>query len=183
MTEQSPDITMLRLGHRTGRDPRISTHLGLTARAFGASSFLLAGDEDASLLEGISDVSVRFGGEFEARHEESPLGFLRRFTAEGGIAVPLTMYGLPYHEVIPELARDKPLTVVLGGAKVPREYYEVCQHNIAVGNQPHSEVAALAAFLECYSGGASGANQFQGGHFEVRPSASGKDLRESDIEE
>ena len=183
MTEQAQSITVLRLGHRTGRDPRISTHLGLTARAFGADTFLLAGDEDGELLAGIGDVGNRFGGEFEARHEPSPLGFLRRFVEAGGIAVHLTMYGLPYHDVIPELPHDKPLAIVLGGAKVPREFFEICQHNVAVGNQPHSEVAALAAFLECYSGGAAAAGKFEGGKLEVHPSERGKDLRERPKEE
>jgi len=82
MTEKSQSITVLRLGHRTGRDPRISTHLGLTARAFGADTFLLAGDYDSSLLSGIGDVAERFGGEFEVRHEESPLGFLQSCSGE-----------------------------------------------------------------------------------------------------
>jgi tRNA (cytidine56-2'-O)-methyltransferase len=30
-------ITVLRLSHRVGRDERVTTHVGLTARAFGAS--------------------------------------------------------------------------------------------------------------------------------------------------
>jgi tRNA (cytidine56-2'-O)-methyltransferase len=71
------------------------------------------------------------------------------------------------------------MVIVLGGAKVSREFYEVCQHNVAVGNQPHSEVAALAAFLECYSGGAAAAGNFEGGKLEVHPTERGKDLREN----
>ena len=33
------DVTILRLGYRLGRDPRITTHLALVARALGARFF------------------------------------------------------------------------------------------------------------------------------------------------
>ena len=35
------DIVVLRLGHRPERDARVTTHVGLTARALGASGMLL----------------------------------------------------------------------------------------------------------------------------------------------
>ena len=35
-------ITVLRLGHRKGRDKRITTHVGLVARAFGADELLIS---------------------------------------------------------------------------------------------------------------------------------------------
>ena len=174
------NLTILRLSHRAGRDPRMSTHLGLTARVYGASAFLLCGDNDQAILDSLNDVKERFGGEMEVRHEPSPLGFLRGFIAEGGIAVHLTMYGLPYQEVIPELASDKPIVIVVGGAKVGREYFEMCQYNVAVGNQPHSEVAALAAFLERLNDGVSPPEDFTDGKLTIHPSERGKDLREDE---
>ncbi|HJL59480.1 MAG TPA: hypothetical protein QF802_02240 [Candidatus Thalassarchaeaceae archaeon] len=172
------NITILRLSHRAGRDPRMSTHLGLTARVYGAKSFLLCGDQDQAILDSLNDVKERFGGGMEVRHEPSPLGFLRNFIADGGIAVHLTMYGLPYQEVIPELNTDKPIVIVVGGAKVGREYFEMCQFNVAVGNQPHSEVAALAAFLERLNDGVSSPENFSSGKLKIHPSERGKDLRE-----
>ena len=36
----SPRISVLRLGHRRDRDKRITSHLGLTARAFGADEVI-----------------------------------------------------------------------------------------------------------------------------------------------
>ncbi len=173
------DITVLRLSHRAGRDPRMSTHLGLTSRVYGATRFLLSGDNDSAVLQSLHDVGERFGGEMEAVHEPSPLGFLKRFVADGGIAVHLTMYGLPYQEVVPELPQDKPIVIVVGGAKVGREFYEVCQHNVAVGSQPHSEVAALTAFLERLVGGVAPPQHFTGGKLFITPSERGKDLNEN----
>ncbi len=174
------DITVLRLSHRAGRDPRMSTHLGLTSRVYGAKQFLLAGDKDSAVIESLEDVKTRFGGEMEARHEGSPLGFLRNFIADGGIAVHLTMYGLPYQKVIPDIPTDKPIVIVVGGAKVGREYYEMCHHNVAVGNQPHSEVAALAGFLERLNNGVSSPDDFTGGKMEIHPTERGKDMRQED---
>ena len=178
---------MLRLGHRRGRDPRISTHVGLVARAFGAERFLLAGETDDDLLSNLREVSERFGGEFEATHEDSALGWLRRFTTDAGdgkpgVAVHLTMYGESHEQAICEIPRDRPLAVVVGGAKVGKEYYEVCQHNVAVGNQPHSEVAALAVFLAAFRG-MPAASEFSGGQIEIRPSARGKDVVDHSVEE
>lgn len=174
------DITVLRLSHRAGRDPRMSTHLGLTARVYGAKQFLLAGDNDSAILQSLIDVKERFGGDMEVHHESSPLGFLRRFVAGGGIAVHLTMYGLPYQEVIPDLPSDKPIVIVVGGAKVSREYYEMCQYNVAVGNQPHSEVAALAGFMERLNDGVFPPEHFKGGKLEIHPSGRGKDMRQEE---
>ncbi len=173
-------ITVLRLSHRAGRDPRMSTHLGLTSRVYGAKQFLLAGDKDSSVIQSLDDVKMRFGGEMESRHEASPLGFLRNFIADGGVAVHLTMYGLPYQEVIPDIPNDKPIVIVVGGAKVSREYYEMCQYNVAIGNQPHSEVAALAGFLERLNDGVSPPNNFKDGEMEIHPTERGKDLRQGE---
>jgi tRNA (cytidine56-2'-O)-methyltransferase len=36
-------ITVLRLDHRVGRDTRITTHVCLTSRAFGADKVILSG--------------------------------------------------------------------------------------------------------------------------------------------
>ncbi|MCL2143761.1 MAG: tRNA (cytidine(56)-2'-O)-methyltransferase, partial [Methanomassiliicoccaceae archaeon] len=39
------------------------------------------------------------------------------------------------------------MLVIVGAEKVPPEVYERSDHNISVGNQPHSEIAALSIFL------------------------------------
>ena len=42
-------IEVLRLSHRIRRDVRLSTHVALTARAFGASKIYYSGQHDSSL--------------------------------------------------------------------------------------------------------------------------------------
>ena len=52
-----PDVTVVRLGHRQQRDKRITSHLGLTARALGANHFVLCGDDDQGVLDTLTDVN------------------------------------------------------------------------------------------------------------------------------
>ncbi|MCI4366361.1 MAG: tRNA (cytidine(56)-2'-O)-methyltransferase, partial [Thermoplasmata archaeon] len=64
-----------------------------------------------------------------------------------GTVVHLTMYGEALSTVAPRLRRRRRLLVVVGGAKVPPALYGLADMNVAIGHQPHSEVAALAVFL------------------------------------
>ncbi|MDP6010735.1 MAG: hypothetical protein QF707_02970 [Candidatus Poseidoniaceae archaeon] len=173
------EVVVLRLGHRKGRDPRITTHLGLVARAFGANRFILAGDEDDELFSGLQSVSESFGGRLLTEHTEKPMKWLKEFT-KNGTAVHLTMYGLPFRQVVPSLSTDQPLCVVVGGAKVPRQVYDICQHNLAVGNQPHSEVAALALFLDSFI---EDVPQFADARLSIEPNARGKSVLDRDESE
>jgi len=180
-----PSLHVLRLGHRRERDKRITSHLGLTARAFGADNFVLSGEQDQNVLETLDSVTERFGGNFHARYEEKPMSWLKRFAqkdagdGEPGVAIHLTMYGLPWKETIASIPRDRPIAVVVGGAKVPGEVFGICQYNIAIGNQPHSEVAALAVFLQSWLPDGAEASNFQGG-MTVVPMESGKKIIPSD---
>jgi|TARA_B100001094_G_C18085957_1_gene747744 tRNA (cytidine56-2'-O)-methyltransferase len=173
--EIPPSLSVLRLGHRRDRDKRITSHLGLTARAFGADEVILAGDRDPSALETWDSVTERFGGGFSSRFEESPLSFLRKQAKSGeATIIHLTMYGSPWADSIPTIPTDKPALVVVGGTKVPAEVYHLADHNVSVGNQPHSEVAALAVFLNSWLGPVDSDSKFSGAKMKVVPSAKGK---------
>ncbi len=178
-----PSLSVIRLGHRRERDKRITSHLGLTARAFGADEVILAGDRDPSALETWDSVTERFGGEFSSRFEESPMSFLRKQSESGGVTiVHLTMYGSPWGKTIPSIPIDKPALVVVGGTKVPAEVYHLADYNVSVGNQPHSEVAALAVFLNSWLGPVDNDSKFSGAKMKVIPSANGKVVI-NDVEE
>ncbi len=143
-------ITVLRLGHRTGRDARTTTHCALVARAFGADAMLYSGERDQGFEDSVRDVVERFGGDFEVKHEKKWRKVLKNFE---GLKVHLTVYGLPVEKNITKIRKEKNLLVVIGGEKVPPEVYELADHNISVTTQPHSEVAALAIFLDrCFKG-------------------------------
>jgi tRNA (cytidine56-2'-O)-methyltransferase len=42
----------------------------------------------------------------------------------------------------------KKLLVIVGGEKVPAKVFQYADWNVAITNQPHSEVGSLAIFLE-----------------------------------
>lgn len=161
-------IKILRLGHRRGRDDRISTHVGLTARQWGADEIVYSGEKDDKILESQRDIIDRWGGDIEISYTEDWKSEIKNFE---GLKVHLTMYGEKIGEKIEDLNREleEDLLVVVGAEKVPRWVYTHVDYNISVGNQPHSEIAALAVFLDRIQ--ASGIKEdFEGAGIEVRPS-------------
>jgi tRNA (cytidine56-2'-O)-methyltransferase len=149
---ETPDVTVLRLGHRPGRDERITTHVGLTARALGADRVLLAGAA-SSRADTVVDITDRFGGPFDVETTEEPKRVIREFD---GTVVHLTMYGERIQDVETDIRtahESEPLLIVVGAEKVSFEVYERADYNVGVTNQPHSEIASLAVFLDrLYSG-------------------------------
>lgn len=139
-------IAVLRLDHRHFRDQRITTHVTLTARALGANILYYSGDKDENLETSVNDVVKRWGGEFEIRHVTKVLALLKKWP---GTKVHLTMYGENHQQTIDELKQhsSEDLLIIVGGAKVPRYVYSNVDFNTSIGWQPHSEVAALAIFL------------------------------------
>jgi len=139
-----PEVSVLRVGHRPGRDPRLTTHLALAARAFGAREMFLQ-PPDPQLAERVRAVAHRWGGSFAVVGTDDWKKVVRAFD---GPVVHLTMYGVSLEKVLPRLARARRVLLVVGGAKVPPDLYRLSTHNVAVGHQPHSEVAAVAVTLE-----------------------------------
>jgi len=150
MTQNIYKLTILRLDHRPYRDKRITTHCALVGRAFGADEFLFSGTEDLGIITVITKTNENWGGNYRIRFVEDALSFVNGFKSEGGIVIHLTMYGLKVQEKIEELKKlrqYKNVLLIVGGAKVPTEYFQLADYNIAIGNQPHSEVSALSLML------------------------------------
>lgn len=166
-------LHVLRLGHRRARDARVTTHVALTARAFGAAGITVA-EADPALEKTLRDVVQRFGGPFEVRTGVSWRPFVRAWKEKGGLVVHLTMYGEPLSAVVPRV-RERNVLLVVGAEKVPGDLYELADHNVAVGNQPHSEVAALAIALDRLSNGSWERREFDG-RMRVLPNPRGKTL-------
>jgi len=161
-------IVVLRLGHRPERDKRITTHVALVARAFGASGIILA-SRDERIKEKIEDVVNRWGGDFFIDFADWK-EYIRKWK---GIKVHLTMYGLPIDEVMPEIKKHKDILIIVGAEKVPGEIFKLADYNVAIGNQPHSEVAALAVFLDRYYEGKELKKDFKG-KLRIIPSKNSK---------
>jgi tRNA (cytidine56-2'-O)-methyltransferase len=167
-------LEVLRLGHRPERDKRITTHVALTARALGASRVRIA-ESDPSVVKSVRSVAERFGGAFTVEDSAGWKGPLKAWKEAGGQVVHLTMYGLPLAESVPGILADgRPVLIVVGAEKVPGDLYDLADHNVAVGSQPHSEVAALALLMDRLREGAWESDAFEGGQLRVVPTAHGK---------
>jgi tRNA (cytidine56-2'-O)-methyltransferase len=138
-------VNILKLDHRPERDKRITTHCALVARAFGASSFFYSGIEDSHLSENIEGVCKKFGGDIKVAYCDSPVKFVKNWP---GKKIHLTMYGEQITKVIKKIKNTSDnYLIIVGGPKVPAVFYDLADFNIAVTNQPHSEVAAIAITL------------------------------------
>ena len=99
---------------------------------------------DPGLEKTVRSVVERFGGKFEIK---TGIDWRKAIKSWKGEVVHLTMYGERLSDALPTI-KAKDLMIVVGAEKVPREVYDLADRNVSVGNQPHSEVAALAIFLD-----------------------------------
>jgi tRNA (cytidine56-2'-O)-methyltransferase len=165
-------IAVLRLGHRKERDARVSTHCGLVARALGADSIIYTGEKDPKLLESVKSVAKNWGGPFSVSYSAGWKSEIKKHRKKGYSVAHLTMYGLPIKSAIGKVRKKKKVLVVIGAEKVPGEVYRLADFNVAVTNQPHSEIAALAIFLHDYSGGKE--KKFKKAKLKIIPQEKGK---------
>ena len=135
---------VLRIGHRPERDKRITTHVALTSRAFGASRMYLS-KPDSRVIKTIKEVVAKFGGDFEVEPLSNPKKLAKNWE---GLIVHLTMFGLPIEDFEDKLSKEQsPILFIVGAEKVPPWTFEYADYNLSIGNQPHSEVSALAISL------------------------------------
>ena len=168
-------INVLRLDHRVKRDARITTHVCLTSRAFGAEKVWLSGEEDQKLIGNVMDIVNRWGGNFQVEYKKNYMEIIKNWHKNGGKIVHLTMYGSQAHEIVEEVRNSETdILIIVGGAKVPTKVYKNSDWNVSVTTQPHSEVAALAVFQHLLMDGKEFELEFSNPVFEVIPTAHGK---------
>ncbi len=165
-----PEVYVLRIGHRPNRDKRISTHVALTARAFGARGIYFD-KYDEKLFSKVRDVVKRWGGNFFIEF----VNWRKLLKEFQGLKVHLTMYGVPLPKRIDVIKKSERVLVIVGAEKVPPEVFELCDLNISIGTQPHSEVAALAVFLEKVLGVVFDLG-FENAKIKIIPSERGKKI-------
>jgi len=154
------------------RDKRITTHVGLTARALGADGMLLAAN-DPKIKKSIDDVTRTWGGDFFVEIDVDWRREINEWKERGGMVVHLTMYGLNLADAIDKM-QNRDLLLIVGAEKVRSVIYDLADLNVAVGNQPHSEVAALALVLDHLQEGKELCRTFTDGEREIIPMRKGK---------
>ncbi len=180
--KSSPKIIILRWGHRVQRDVRLTTHVALTARALCASGFILADTTDSHIEETVNKITQTWGGNFHFEMGTSWKKAVLEWKQNGGVVVHLTAYGenIQTSNVVNRIrATAKDVMLLVGSQKVPGEFYsdEVSDFNVAVGNQPHSECAALAIFLDRFFEGKELGASFEKAKIAIVPKERGKEVK------
>ena len=93
---------VLRIGHRPERDKRITTHVALTARAFGASRIYLA-NPDSRVIKSVEEVVGKFGGDFSIEPTSNPKKVV---SSSNLLIVHLTMFGLPIDTIVEDIITE-----------------------------------------------------------------------------
>ncbi|RLI05819.1 tRNA (cytidine(56)-2'-O)-methyltransferase [Candidatus Bathyarchaeota archaeon] len=171
-------VVVLRWGHRP-RDYRLTSHLALTARALGAEGMILADVKDESIKKTVEKVVDRWGGPFFFEMGIPWKEVVKKWKNEGGIVVHLTAYGenIENSNVMDRIRKTgKDILVIVGSQKVPSVFFseEVSDFNVAIGNQPHSECASLAVFLDRYFEGKELVKEFKNAKLKIDPLPRGK---------
>jgi len=167
-------ILVLRLGHRKERDKRVTTHVCLAARALGADGVILSGERDDKIIATVKKVAENWGGKFSVKYEGNRKRAITAAKKKGFAVAHLTMYGERLQDVAARLRKKRKLLVVVGAEKVPSDVYSLADFNVAVGSQPHSEVAALAITLHEIFGGRELSKRFPGARLRIVPQQNGK---------
>lgn len=175
------EVVVLRWGHRPQRDVRLTTHVALASRALGASGFVLSDAADEHLKVTVEKIVASWGGHFSFAMGAKWKNVVRDWRGSGGVVVHLTAYGenVQTSDVLERIRKtEKNVLVLVGSQKVPREFYspEFSDFNVAVGNQPHSECAALAIFLDRFFRGESLGKPFENAKLHIVPQERGKKI-------
>ena len=173
------EIVVLRWGHRPQRDARLTTHVALTARALGASGILLSDTVDEKIKETAEKVTRNWGGRFFFEMGTSWKSTVKGWKSKGGVVVHLTAYGenIQTSDVLDRIMKSgKNVLLMVGSQKVPKEFFsnDVSDFNVSIGNQPHSECAALAVFLDRFFEGKELAKKFKKAKIKIIPQERGK---------
>ena len=169
---------MLRIGQRLVRDDRVTTHVALVSRAFGAERIFMT-EVNPEIRDTVRKVNRSWGGDFEVEFIEGWRPTVRARKDAGCKIVHLTMYGQRIEEAQREIRREQDVLIVVGAEKVPREIYDLADYNVGVGSQPHSEIGALAVLLDRIQDGAQFDRPFPGGQKRIIPTKDGKNVKET----
>ena len=171
------NIEVLRIGQRIVRDDRVTTHVALVARAFGATKIYM-NEVNPEIHDTINKINETWGGKFKIEIITKWKDIINSKKNTSKI-VHLTMYGENINEIQDKIQQEDNILIVVGAEKVPREVYEQAHYNVSIGNQPHSEVSALAILLDRLQKGGQFEKKFSDSKRSIIPSKNGKNVIEN----
>lgn len=169
------NIEVLRIGQRVVRDDRVTTHVALVARAFGASKIYM-NEVNPEIKDTLNKINRTWGGKFEIDFISDWKKIIKEKKTNSVKIVHLTMYGENINKLTLPLQKDERMLIVVGAEKVPREIYDFADYNVAIGNQPHSEISALAVLLDRIQEGNQFFTKFENSVREIIPTKRGKNV-------
>jgi tRNA (cytidine56-2'-O)-methyltransferase len=157
----------------------LTTHVALAARALGANGLIISDTNDSRIRESIEKVTKEWGGPFSFEMGTPWKKAVQDWRENGGLVVHLTAYGenIENSSVLQRIKNTgKDMLLIVGSQKVPGEFFSeaVSDYNVAVGNQPHSECASLAIFLDRFFEGKELTREFENAKVRIVPRARGK---------
>jgi len=169
-------IEVVRIGQRLVRDDRVTTHVALVSRAFGAKRIFMT-EVNPEIKDSLEKINKTWGGNFVVEFIDKWKSIVKKKKEENFRVVHLTMYGESINDVQEKLRKEGNLLVVVGAEKVPREIYELADYNVGVGNQPHSEISALAILLDRIQEGEQFEKAFPDAKRKIIPAKKGKNVQ------
>ena len=169
-------IEVIRIGQRLIRDDRVTTHVALVSRAFGAEKIFMT-EVNPEIKDTLEKINKTWGGNFTVEFIDKWKPVVKKKKEENFRIVHLTMYGESINDVQEKLRREENLLVVVGAEKVPREIYELADFNVGVGSQPHSEISALSILLDRIQKGEQFEKSFPNAERKITPAKNGKNVQ------
>jgi tRNA (cytidine56-2'-O)-methyltransferase len=169
-------IEVVRIGQRVVRDDRVTTHVALVSRGFGAERIYMT-EVNPEIKDTIEKINNTWGGNFQVEFIEKWKTIVKKKKDEGFKIVHLSMYGESINKAEGKIGDEKNLLIVVGAEKVPREIYELADYNVGVGSQPHSEISALAILLDRIQKGKQFEKEFPNAKRKIIPTKNGKNVQ------
>jgi len=169
-------IEVVRIGQRLVRDDRVTTHVALVSRAFGAERIYMT-EVNPEIKDTLEKINKTWGGNFMVEFIDKWKTIVKKKKEGGFKIVHLSMYGEIINDAQESLRKEKNLLIVVGAEKVPREIYELADYNIGVGSQPHSEISALAILLDRIQKGKQFEKEFSDAKRKIIPTKNGKNVQ------
>ncbi len=167
-------IEVLRIGQRVVRDDRVTTHVALVARAFGASKIYM-NEVNPEIKDTLEKINNTWGGDFEISFINNWREIVKK-KKESSKIIHLTMYGENVNDIELNLTNEQNMLIIVGAEKVPREIYDIADYNVAIGSQPHSEISALAVLLDRVLKGKQFQTSFDNAQRKIIPTKQGKNV-------
>ena len=169
-------IEVVRIGQRLVRDDRVTTHVALVSRGFGAERIYMT-EINPEIKDTVEKINNTWGGNFEVVFIEKWKPIVKKKKDEGFKVVHLSMYGESINDAQEKIREEENLLIVVGAEKVPREIYELADYNVGVGSQPHSEISALAILLDRIQKGKQFEKEFPNAKRKIIPTKNGKNVQ------